>query len=94
MRSLPPCALCLAGGHALNIEYYQGSGGAGIRFRWQGPDSSGIKEIVPTSAFQTPPPSTSICLSCGSPGEVAFPQDLQEISGVGSGHSGRHCAGN
>lgn len=60
-----------AGGHALNIEYYQGSGGAGIRFRWQGPDSSGIKEIVPTSAFQTPPPSTSICLSCGSPGEVA-----------------------
>ena len=59
-------------GHALNIEYYEGSGGAGIRFRWQGPDSSGTKEIVPTSAFQTPPPSTSICLSCGSPGEVSL----------------------
>jgi len=60
-----------AGGHALLIEFYEGGGGAGIIFRWKGPDSNDVKEVVPASVFQTVPGMAVPCLACGSPGEVA-----------------------
>ncbi|CAJ1395594.1 unnamed protein product [Effrenium voratum] len=64
------------GGHTLLVEFYEGGGGAGIIFYWQGPDSNDAKEVVPPEVFETTPPKVMECPTCGSPGEVANMPEL------------------
>jgi hypothetical protein len=63
-----------AGDHDIRAEMFEGGGHAGMKVRWQGADSKGMKAIVPADAFSTVPPACgkkSCKMLCGSPGEVA-----------------------
>ncbi|CAJ1389654.1 unnamed protein product [Effrenium voratum] len=63
-----------AGSHTLLVEYFQGTSTSNIEFKWQGPDSGEVKQLVPGSVFSTKPASK--CPDCGSPGEVANQPNL------------------
>mmetsp|Transcript_56272 Transcript_56272/g.134113 ORF Transcript_56272/g.134113 Transcript_56272/m.134113 type:complete len:254 (-) Transcript_56272:756-1517(-) len=49
----------LAGDHPLKIQFFEGSGHAGINFKYAGPDTGGVIDLVPSSALKpklVPPP--------------------------------------
>jgi len=41
-----------AGTHPLIMEFFEGGGGAGIIFEWEGPDSNNQRQVVPASAWR------------------------------------------